>query len=118
MKILKQLTKICLSLTLLLVFQVGLANAEATGGKNDKSKQEQEQERDQQTGPKKVIDKLDPESNIIRDQEQEGEEADEDPTESEVKTTAPQDSVKDDSVSKYNILFYFLYKFKYEQEEL
>lgn len=26
------------------------------------------------------------------------------------------DSVQDDSVSKYNFIFYFLYKFKYEEE--
>ncbi|SNS91529.1 hypothetical protein SAMN05421640_1612 [Ekhidna lutea] len=27
------------------------------------------------------------------------------------------DSVEDDSVSKYNFIFYFLYKFKYDNEE-
>lgn len=27
------------------------------------------------------------------------------------------DSVEDDSVSKYNFIFYFLYKFKYDAEE-
>lgn len=27
------------------------------------------------------------------------------------------DSLQDDSVSKYNFIFYFLYKFKYESEE-
>ena len=27
------------------------------------------------------------------------------------------DSVEDDSVSKYNFIFYFLYKFKYDSEE-
>ena len=27
-----------------------------------------------------------------------------------------QDSLEDDSVNKYNFIFYFLYKFKYDQE--
>lgn len=30
--------------------------------------------------------------------------------------TIESDSVEDDSVSKYNFIFYFLYKFKYEEE--
>jgi hypothetical protein len=30
--------------------------------------------------------------------------------------SAEIDSVEDDSVSKYNFIFYFLYKFKYEEE--
>ena len=28
-----------------------------------------------------------------------------------------KDSIEDDSVSKYNFIFHFLYKFKYDQEE-
>lgn len=33
------------------------------------------------------------------------------------KSDAKVDSVEDDSVSKYNFIFYFLYKFKYDSEE-
>ncbi|NQZ74815.1 MAG: hypothetical protein HRT61_01710 [Ekhidna sp.] len=34
-----------------------------------------------------------------------------------VEADLDSDSLEDDSVSKYNFLFYFLYKFKYDSEE-
>lgn len=44
------------------------------------------------------------------------EKLDEEPT-IETEVEVDQDSVEDDSVNKYNFIFYFLYKFKYNHEE-
>lgn len=94
----KQATKILLSLTLLFAFHLGIANTEGTDGKNT----EKDAKQQQQTGQQNKTEKLDEEPSS------EGVEG-----ENEVVV----DSVEDDSVSKYNFIFYFLYKFKYDQEE-
>lgn len=82
-----------MSLSLLLLVHTGLANTEGTEGKKEDSKQ--------QPGKQDQQEKLDQEPSI----------------QSENETQMDQDSVEDDSVSKYNFIFHFLYKFKYDHED-
>ena len=79
---------------LLLLVQIGLANTEGTEGKKDDSQQQTGKQVGQQ-------EKLDQEPSTDTDNE----------------AQMDQDSVEDDSVSKYNFIFHFLYKFKYDHED-
>lgn len=92
-------TKILLSFGLLLIVQVALANTTGTEGKKNNPDKKQEQQ--QQTGE--------------QSNQQEPEDSPSLEGENEVQITS--DSLEDDSVSKYNFIFYFLYKFKYDQAE-
>ncbi len=100
-KILKQQLKIVSTLILLLTINISFASE--TENKPSKA---QDQEQTLQTGQKGEIQEQQLEDNT-KTYEVETEEPIE-PIES--------DSVEDDSVSKYNFIFYFLYKFKYEAE--
>lgn len=94
----KYLLKIVSALIFLLTINISFASG--TENKPNKSQQQEGQtlespqkgERDQQE----------------LDEETDSYDAEEDQPES--------DSLEDDSVSKYNFIFYFLYKFKYEAE--
>ena len=92
----KDFTKIFLAIVLSSSIQIGFAN---TDGSGDKKEDKQEQQLGQQTGEKKSAQDVD--ATLVSD----------------VMDGEDQDSVQDDSVSKYNFIFYFLYKFKYDQEE-
>lgn len=86
-----------------MLVQVGMANTNGTEGKKTDTKENQEQ---QQTGQQKNNKaKLDEEPAVTTKEGTQGEKE------------VAQDTIEDDSVSKYNFIFHFLYKFKYEQEE-
>ena len=104
MKVLQQLPKIILTLTFLALVQIGMANPVDTNGKkedNTEGKKDQQQQEGQQQGNQK----LDGESSTSTKEDSQGE------------VEVSRDTVEDDSISKYNFIFHFLYKFKYEQEE-
>ena len=99
MKTLKKLPKLFLSITFLTLVQLGMANTNGTEGKKSQEKaQEQQQE-----GKQKSTEKLDAEPQVKENAIEPKE--------------VVKDSATDDSVSKYNFIFYFLYKFKYDQQE-
>ena len=77
--------------------QIGLASTTGTEGKTtDLDKQ-------QQTGQQQGFeDKLDEEPTMDT---------------GVMEVELDQDTLEDESVSKYNFIFYFLYKFKYDHEE-
>lgn len=87
-----------LSIVFLGAFQIGLANT--TGTENNTVSSEKKEQLPTETGQQSDFqEKLDEDS--FNDEEME----------------TDQDSIEDDSVNKYNFIFYFLYKFKYDHEE-
>ena len=87
-----------LSLVFLGAFHIGLANT--TGTENNRVSTEKKEQLPTQTGQQSDFqENLDEEPSI----------------DSEIEID--QDSIEDDSVNKYNFIFYFLYKFKYDHEE-
>ncbi|WP_350205334.1 hypothetical protein [Ekhidna sp.] len=101
---------------LLLIFMINLGFAGTfTKGQEAKSQEQQEGRRkSDQTMIRPDGDYTSPAS-----QSDYQEEVREEPRETEEseKTQVKADSLEDDSVSKYNFIFYFLYKFKYDTEE-
>lgn len=108
MRILQQLPKLILTALLFLGVQIGYASPTTEGKKtNEKLVKEQQQGSQRQAQQRLDGEEQQQIPNAIEDER-------EDYREAEIKT----DSVEDDSVSKYNFIFYFLYKFKFEHEEL
>ena len=108
MRILQQLPKLILTALLFLGVHIGHANPTTDGKKaNEKLVKEQQQAGQRQSQQRLDGEELQQTPNVIEEER-------EDYREDEIKT----DSVEDDSVSKYNFIFYFLYKFKFEHEEL
>lgn len=96
----RSLSKILLSISILAVAQI--AYAETTG--KDEKKHAQPNLENQQTGKQdKSQEKLDEEPSVKRE---------------ERSNQIDQDSLEEDSVNKYNFIFHFLYKFKYDHEEV
>lgn len=91
--------------TLILFFSINVAFASRVeNGSINPQEQEQEQPKQQRL--------INDQGGQLEDQKPEAE-VEYDSSEDEILKT---DSVEDDSVSKYNFIFYFLYKFKYEEE--
>lgn len=106
-KILKHQLKIVSTLILLLAINVSFASETEL-----KSKNPQEQEQAKQRGGTndhagQLEDQKSVETEEFRTSEPEAEDEEKE---------AVRDTLEDDSVSKYNFIFYFLYKFKYEAE--
>ncbi|WP_370090359.1 hypothetical protein [Ekhidna sp.] len=103
-------------LTLTLIFAVNVGYANTTGVVNKSVNQEQEQEgrrRSDQGMVRPDGDVNNSQTSIVGVQEEpKSEPQAEEPN---FKPEEKADSVEDDSVSKYNFIFYFLYKFKYEE---
>lgn len=104
MKVLQQLPKILLTLTFLALVQIGMANPTDTKEKKEDNTEGSKEQEQQQNGQQRGSQKLDGDSSVSKEEAQ-----------GEIEVS--QDSVEDDSISKYNFIFHFLYKFKYEQEE-
>lgn len=105
----------------LLIFGVNIVLA--TNGQELKRGSDQEQ---QQEGRKSDQTMIHPDGDYAtagQQQEYQNEEIKQEPQEVTSISQEPQrseeksDSLRDDSVSKYNFIFYFLYKFKYDTEE-
>ena len=102
-----------------LFFLVNFAFAFTNGSKNNDQEQDQDGRRKQSQESVRPDDYIPSEvpggtiSPDLRDEE------DLESSKKETKTVEPieADSLEDESVSKYNFIFYFLYKFKYEQED-
>ena len=87
-----------LSIFFLFIAQIGFAGTNGKEGASAKTLSDQQQNGQQPT----LEDKLDEEPDLEIDT---------------IEAEVDQDSVEDESVSKYNFIFYFLYKFKYDHEE-
>ncbi len=96
----KSIFKISFVLFILAVVNVGYANTETEGKKEAKETEVELQQTGQQQNQEK----------IKQDVSSEAERLSIDALES--------DSIEEDSVNKYNFIFYFLYKFKYDHEDL
>ncbi|GAB4241183.1 MAG: hypothetical protein Tsb0034_18040 [Ekhidna sp.] len=99
----KCLFKIFLSLLFIAVCQIGFAGTITTPGTDGKKPTEKDQlaqQNQQQEGHYLDGENKEVESDSI----------------GEAIGYADQDSLENDSVSKYNFIFYFLYKFKYDQQ--
>ncbi len=98
----KFVAKILTSTFLLLLVQIGFANTTETNGEKSENK----------------VDKLAFQQQTGKQGDQQ-EKLDQDLTNipAEIEEQMDQDSLEDDSVSKYNFIFHFLYKFKYDHEE-
>lgn len=83
---------------MLFAMQIGIASTTVTEENSEKSEIKDQQ---QQTGQQPGLE----------------EKLDEEPVYDETPEVY-QDSLEDDSVNKYNFIFYFLYKFKYDHEEV
>ena len=107
------------TVVLIFVANIGLAN---TDEKDGKAGQEQEQEGRRKANQGEMIQ---PDGDVPSESpdevSQEKSASDSEPSESGFKvinqSTMEMDSVKEDEVSKYNFIFYFLYKFKYDAED-
>ena len=94
----KHFLKYCLTLCFLLLLQFSFA-AIVTEGKGE-TKTDETQTQQQQAESAKPLESSEEFVGGISGEEE-----------------AEMDSIVDDSVSKYNFILYFLYKFKYEEEE-
>lgn len=115
MRILKNFQYILSTLALIFFVNVGYANT--TGKSSQTNNQEQEQEGRRKSDQSMI--RPDAESAtepIDQDIQEETQEASS-TTRTIYKPIERADSVKEESVSKYNFIFYFLYKFKYDGEE-
>ncbi|MEP0271765.1 hypothetical protein [Ekhidna sp.] len=105
---------IFLALTLIFIVNIGLANTEGS----DDSPINQEQEQDGRRKESQTM--MRPDGNVDSEMTDSVEEYSvSNSEEAKVEVIDYQkkesiDSLKDDSVSKYNFIFYFLYKFKYD----
>lgn len=114
MKVLKNYRNIFSALLLIFMINLGFAGT-FTNGQEAKSQEQQEGRRkSDQTMIRPDGDYTSPASQA--DYQEEVREEPRETEESE-KTQVKADSLEDDSVSKYNFIFYFLYKFKYDTEE-
>ncbi|WP_436518039.1 hypothetical protein [Ekhidna sp. To15] len=119
MRILKNHQYILSTLALLIFVNIGYANT--TDNKNKANSQEQEQEGRRKSDQTMI--RPDGETGAQQiDQDQDIEEEPESATSRSSQTIySPIDKVdsvkEEESVSKYNFIFYFLYKFKYDGEE-
>ena len=101
------LRKILLSIILLAFVQVGFGRT--TPGTEENSLKDDAKVQQQTEQEQEFPGKLDQEPVI---------EVDEDPILEEEEPQVEQDSLEDDSVNKYNFIFYFLYKFKYDHQDV
>lgn len=118
MRILKNYQYILSTLALLIFVNVGYANT--TDSKKKTDGQEQEQEGRRKSDQSMIRPDGDTASQPTTDQDLQEETVEETPQNyrSIYNPTDKVDSVKEEeSVSKYNFIFYFLYKFKYDGEE-
>ncbi|WP_420317457.1 hypothetical protein [Ekhidna sp.] len=113
MQILRRYLSILSAFLFVFTFNYGVANEVIT---KPGVKQEQEQE---QEGRRKNDQTMIRPDGQYQSSSPEIDSSDPDPNEESVSTpnvVENTDSLQDDSVSKYNFIFYFLYKFKYEDE--
>lgn len=113
MRILKDYRYILLSFALVFVVNVGLANTTGKGKKTDNQEQEQDGRRksDQSMMRPDAESAPDPVDQEFQDDTEVEESESEAPVYQSIEKL---DSTKEESVSKYNFIFYFLYKFKYD----
>lgn len=118
MKVLKKYLHILPTVALIFIVNIGLAN---TNGKENKAGQEQEQEGRRKSNQEMIQPDGDVPSESVDEDLQEEISSDFEPSESNSKIVyqpaVETDTVKEAAVSKYNFIFYFLYKFKYDVEE-
>lgn len=115
MKILKKHHNILITLALIFTVNVGFASTNGAPKKSGVQEQEQEGRRRSDQGMVRPDGDLNSsQTSIVRAQEEPKSEPQVEET--SFKPEDKADSVEDDSVSKYNFIFYFLYKFKYEEE--
>ncbi|WP_424962472.1 hypothetical protein [Ekhidna sp.] len=114
MKVLKNYRNIFSALLLIFMINLGFAGT-FTNGQEAKPQEQQEGRRKSD----QTMIRPDGEYTSPATQADYQEEVREEPRESEEyeKPQVKADSIEDDSVSKYNFIFYFLYKFKYDTEE-
>ncbi|MEM0938165.1 MAG: hypothetical protein AAF600_00550 [Bacteroidota bacterium] len=86
-------------LYLAVITRIGYANVLKTDGKRDKTETQNLQQTNNQKNEPENFD----EETVIEQKT--------------FQTQVDQDSIEDDSVNKYNFIFYFLYKFKYDHED-
>lgn len=109
---LKKTLKILFTLALIFAFNIGFANTNGTEKKADTQEQDQEGRRKSDQSLMRPDGDINSTQNVKLQEDRKQE-----PEIKEVsKPSEKVDSVQDDSVSKYNFIFYFLYKFKYEEE--
>ncbi len=114
MKVLKNYRNILSALFLIFIINLGFACTFANG----QEAKSQEQQEGRRKSDQSMI-RPDGEYNSQEAQTNYSKEEKDEVQESEVsaKPQVKADSLEDDSVSKYNFIFYFLYKFKYDTEE-
>ena len=113
LRTLKKTPKILFALALIFICSVGFANTNGNEKKADTQEQDQEGRRKSNQG----LIRPDGDASQQRDVRFQEESKSSQPEVKEVNNKIEKaDSVQDDSVSKYNFIFYFLYKFKYEEE--
>ncbi len=116
MKILKDYRYILLSFALVFVVNVGLANSTEKENKTENQEQEQEGRRKSDQSMMRPDAESAPDPVELNIQEEDvGEESDSNDTVI-YQPVEKLDSAKEETVSKYNFIFYFLYKFKYDGE--
>lgn len=119
MKVLKNFQHILTVLTLLIFVNVGVAST--TENKGQTPGQEQEQEQDGRRKSDQSLIRPDGETAATPMDDdshlEESENVEVSVSEEDYRPIEKVDSVKEESVSKYNFIFYFLYKFKYDGED-
>jgi len=103
----------------LLIFLVN--TAPATNGQENREANQEQKQQGQQEGRKSNQTMMEPDGDRVPGQQTQGyqeEHAESEPKDNNSSKLANEkvDSLQDDSLSKYNFIFYFLYKFKYESE--
>ena len=116
MKFLKDFRYILFIFALVFTVNVGYSNTTEKEKKSDGQEQEQEGRRKSDQGMMRPDSGSATEA-IDQELQEELEEEVEDSKTPVYQSIEKIDSAKEESVSKYNFIFYFLYKFKYDGEE-
>jgi hypothetical protein len=119
---LKNTIRILFAFVLILIVNVGLASTNGNENKSNNQEQEQDGRRKANQGMLRPDGEVGEISSPQTSKFQE--ESNSNPkvrevnyqTQNRSQPEGIKDTVEDDSVSKYNFIFYFLYKFKYEEE--
>lgn len=119
MKVLKNFQQILTVLTLLIFVNVGVANATEKDGQTQGQEQEQEQDGRRKSDQSLIRPDGETAATPIEDDShiEESDNVEVSASEDYYRPIEKVDSVKEESVSKYNFIFYFLYKFKYDGED-
>lgn len=114
MRTLKNYPYVLTTIALIFFVNVGFANTTEKEKKSDGQEQEQESRRKSN----QTMMRPDAETSTEPSEEYQNDFEVEEESQSSIYTIPEKvDSVKEESVSKYNFIFYFLYKFKYDGEE-